>query len=141
MICVNCRKEIPDGAAVCPECGAVQKRTTPAPISNMGNNVNSRNQEVNRNGKVDNTLIWIQAFMPLLGALFMFGTVVTFLINSVILYFDCEKLKKAGYDVEPMGSSWVVPVYIYNRKKYFNHGNGYFITWCITFGLSFLGFV
>ncbi len=29
---------------------------------------------------------------------------------------------------------------IFNRENYFNHGNGYFITWCITFGVSFLGF-
>lgn len=98
-------------------------------------------QEMEQKGKVDNTLIWIQAFMPALGALFMFGTLVTLLINSVVLYFDCEKLKKAGYDVESLGSSWIVPVYIYKRAKYFNHGNGYFITWCVTFGLSFLGFI
>lgn len=98
-------------------------------------------QEVGKKGKVNNTLIWIQAFMPALGALFMFGTVVTFLINSHILYVDCQNLEKAGYDVEALGSSWLVPVYIYKRAKYFNHGNAYFIVWCITFGMSFLGFI
>lgn len=106
----------------------------------MKEEISMSEQEVSKKDKVDNTLIWIQAFMPALGALFMFGTLVTFFINSLVLYFDCQKLEKAGYDVKELGSSWVVPVYIYKRAKYFNHGNGYFITWCVTFGLSFLGF-
>lgn len=102
--------------------------------------INTAGNHLQQNGKVDNTLIWIQAFMPLLGALFIGGTVAMFLINSVILYFDSEKLKKAGYDVEELGDSWIVPVYIYKRAEYFNHGKGYFIVWCIAFGISFFGF-
>lgn len=96
-------------------------------------------QEVGKKGDVDNTLMWIQAFMPVLGAFFMFGSLAIFLINSIISYFDCEKLKKAGYDVEALGSSWLVPVYLYKRAKYFGHGKGYFVTWCIAFILSFWG--
>lgn len=31
MFCSNCSKEIPDGSQVCPECGAVQTASEPAP--------------------------------------------------------------------------------------------------------------
>lgn len=119
----------------------MKKQEESAVINTMGNNSQQNTEEnhLQQNGKVDNTLIWIQAFMPLLGALFIGGTVAMFLINSVILYFDCEKLKKAGYDVEELGDSWIVPVYIYKRAEYFNHGKGYFIVWCIAFGISFSG--
>lgn len=122
---------------------AEMKKQEESTVINTAENNSQQNIEENhlqQNGKVDNTLIWIQAFMPLLGALFIGGTVAIFLINSVILYFDCEKLKKAGYDVEELGNSWIVPVYIYKRAEYFNHGKGYFIVWCIAFGISFFGF-
>lgn len=84
------------------------KKQEESTVINTAENNSQQNIEENhlqQNGKVDNTLIWIQAFMPLLGALFIGGTVATFLINSVILYFDCEKLKKQ----DMMWRNWGIP--------------------------------
>ena len=89
---------------------------------------------------VNNTLVWIQAFIPAIGAIFQFGTIVMILINCILLTVDCKNLEKAGYDVTPMGNPWFVPVYLYKRAELFGHGKAYFIVWCVAFGLSFLGF-
>lgn len=92
------------------------------------------------NPKVSNTLIWIQALMPVIGAFFAFGTVVCIVINIILLTFDEKELKKAGYDVAQLGGVWLVPAYLYKRAKMLKENNAYFIVWCVTFGLSFLGF-
>lgn len=89
---------------------------------------------------VDNTIVWIQSFIPAIGAVFKFGTLVMILINCILLTVDSNNLEKSGYDVTPMGNPWFVPVYLYKRAQLFGHSNVYFIVWCVTFGLSCMGF-
>ncbi len=43
MFCTTCGKEIQNGSAFCPECGAAQQRVN-MPVSNLGGYVNSSNQ-------------------------------------------------------------------------------------------------
>jgi hypothetical protein len=107
------------------------------------NNLSASVVPENKNAKlpVKNTLVWILAFLPAIGVSFEFGTVALLVITIVLCYFDEKNIKKLGYDDMPLGGAWLVPVYLYNRAKYFNHGKGYFITWCVTFALSFFGFL
>jgi hypothetical protein len=79
------------------------------------------------------------AFIPAIGAFFEFGTLLFLVANIVLCVFDEKGLKKAGY-TESLGSAWLIPVYLYKRAKYLNHSLAYFIVWCVTFGLSFIGF-
>lgn len=46
MFCTNCGKEIQEGSAFCPECGATQQGTTPPPVANTGSYANPTNQSV-----------------------------------------------------------------------------------------------
>lgn len=97
MICVNCRKEIPDGAAVCPQCGAVQKRTTQTPISNMGNNVNSGNQPVGQKAPYNKMCLIglvisvISLFLNFWGIVGIAGVIV-----SVIGLINCKATNENG---------------------------------------------
>ena len=89
---------------------------------------------------VDNTLVWILAFAPLIGGIIdvMLGIwISTLVINIALSYMDDNNLKKQGVDTEKFGSAWLVPVYLYNRAQYFNHGMSYFSIWIITFVFSF----
>jgi hypothetical protein len=92
------------------------------------------------NGKVSNVLIWILAFIPAIGALFEFGTLLFLVLNILLCILDEKNLKKAGYNTESLGSVWLIPVYLYKRARYLKHSLAYFIVWCVAFGLSFLGF-
>ena len=89
---------------------------------------------------VKNTLVWILAFLPVIGAFFEFGSFLFLVITIVLCFVDEKNLKKLGYEDKSIGSAWLVPVYLYNRAKYFNHKKGYFIVWCVAFFLSFFGF-
>jgi hypothetical protein len=89
---------------------------------------------------VKNTLVWILACLPIIGAFFEFGTIVFLIITIILCSVDAKNLRKLGYEDKSIGGSWLVPVYLYNRAKYFNHNKGYFVMWCITFFLSLFGF-
>lgn len=45
MFCTNCGKEIQEGSAFCPECGATQQGATP-PVTNAGGYSNPTSQPV-----------------------------------------------------------------------------------------------
>ena len=101
---------------------------------------NSKQNLDSPKGPVDNTLVWLQAFSPAIGGVFMFGTFVMIFINCLLLTVDSKNLEKAGYDISAVGNPWLVPVYLYKRAELFGDSKAYFIVWCVTFGLSFLGF-
>ena len=90
--------------------------------------------------RVGNGIVWMQAFVPVIGAFFAFGTIVVIIINIILLSIDARRLEKAGYDTSGVGTVWLVPVYLYQRAKLLNDGMGYFIVWCVTFGLGLFGF-
>lgn len=97
---------------------------------------------------VNNTLVWWLAFAPLLGLL-LAGLLsdmtdkdiekfwwVTLLLNIVLSVFDEKKLKQAGHDTTRMGSSFIVPVYLFKRARILHQSNSYFIVWVVLFTLS-----
>lgn len=100
---------------------------------------------------VDNTIVWILAFAPLIGVMlegFFSGLTgiaedslwfITLALNIVLCICDEKKLKAAGHDTSRMGGAWIVPVYLFRRAKALNHKYAYFIVWCVLFGLLILG--
>ena len=96
---------------------------------------------------VDNTIIWVLAFAPLIGVIlegFFSGLTgipetalwfITLMLNVILGYADEKKLKAAGHDTSKMGAAWLVPVYLFKRAKILKHNYAYFIVWCVLFGL------
>lgn len=100
---------------------------------------------------VDNTVIWVLAFAPVIG-LFLegfFGSLlgiatdslwfITVVLNIILATADESKLKKAGHDTSKMGAAWLVPVYLYKRAGILKQTYAYFTVWCVLFGLLLLG--
>jgi hypothetical protein len=116
VFCFSCGEVIKQEAEICPKCGV---------------------RQINKS--VNNILIWILAFIPLIGALFEFGTLVFLAINIILCFIDDKILEKSGYDTDSL-DAWLVPVYLYKRAKMLGHNLAYFIVWCVSFGLSFFGF-
>ncbi|WP_297572083.1 DUF4339 domain-containing protein [uncultured Deefgea sp.] len=109
---------------------------------------------------VNNTLVWVLAFAPILGMLleyFIAGAIhkneyaasvavesgkywfVTLVLNVVLSYSDENKLRKAGHNTDKFkGMAWLVPVYLYQRAKNLNHNLAYFITWIVSFLFTLL---
>ena len=101
---------------------------------------------------VPNGLVWTLAFAPLIGHFFA-GFVagasrgdidhywwVTLLLNVGLWLMDERKLKRAGHDTQKMGSSWLVPVYLYRRAKALGHSLAYFIVWTLLFILLLVAY-
>ena len=99
-------------------------------------------------GETDsNTVVWVLAFVPLIGNIIqniisgMAGVpngnlwFVTLLINIILSSIDERKLKAAGHNTKLMGSAWLIPVYLFKRAKVLKQSNAYFIVWCILFVL------
>lgn len=85
---------------------------------------------------VSNTVVWIIALIPIIGAFFAFGFLAFLIVNIVLCSVDDNMLKKSGYDTTPLGNTWLIPVYLYKRAEMFHHNKAYFIVWCITFVIS-----
>ena len=96
---------------------------------------------------VSNVLMWILAFAPFLG-LFLQGFVsgltgiqvgylwfVPIILNTFLTYQDSKNLNKVGIDTTGMGSSWLVPVYMYKRTKQLDQNFVPFGIWCVCFFL------
>ena len=118
------------------------------------------NENDNQVAKVNNILIWILAFSPIIGE-FLRGFIVgmiygdsSFAIEAIDdghLWFiplalnialgiaDEVLLEKNGVDTSKF-KMWTVfiPVYLFQRAKILNHNYAYFITWCVTFILMFI---
>lgn len=107
---------------------------------------------------INNTLIWVLAFAPIIGYLlewFVAGAMhgnnqfgveiamennkywfVTLGLNIALAFFDEKRLKKAGHNTEKFkGWVWLVPVYLYQRAKATKQNLAYFITWIVCFVL------
>ncbi|WP_191486375.1 GYF domain-containing protein [Pseudomonas sp. FEN] len=105
---------------------------------------------------VNNTLVWLLAFAPLLGYLleaFVAGATgggqralsegrywyLTVILNVALSLFDEKRLKKAGHDTRRFkGWVFIVPVYLYQRAKMLNQNLAYFIVWIGSFALTLL---
>jgi hypothetical protein len=132
VFCFSCGEIIRREAEICPKCGVRQK---PAINTVSGNVIGQADKPAN------NALVWILAWIPLIGTLFEFGTLVFLVINIVLCLIDENQLEKAGYETSSLGSAWLIPVYLYKRAKMLGNSLAYFIVWCVCFGLSFFGFL
>lgn len=112
-----------------------------------------------RGREVNNTIIWILAFAPIIGSILEYILViarhgetleaavalaesrywaVTLCLNILLCWLDERQLKKAGWNTGKFrGWLWLVPVYIYQRAKTLGQGMGYVLTWWGAFIVSF----
>ncbi len=111
--------------------------------------------------KVNNTVVWILAFAPIIGA-FLEGVLTalvykddysfevaisahkfwyaTLILNIVLSYLDETRLRAAGHDTKKFkGFFWLVPVYLFKRAKNLKQNLAYFIVWMICFVIMLLG--
>lgn len=106
---------------------------------------------------VNNTIVWILAFAPLIGLFFeaiVAGIVhsgseyriqralsggeffyITLILNIGLSFWDEHVLKKGGTDTSKFkGVTWLIPVYLFQRAKAMKHNLAYFIVWLVCFG-------
>lgn len=100
---------------------------------------------------VNNTIVWVLAFAPIIGyllehmvagvfeanqALAMHAAstskywYVTYGLNVGLSYFDEHRLKVAGHDTAKFkGWAWLVPIYLFQRAKKLDQKLWYFAVW------------
>lgn len=99
---------------------------------------------------INNALIWIVAFVPIIGTLlqyFISGATqidaknlwfITLALNIILCVIDDRILRNAGHNTKQFGGwAWLVPVYLYKRSKALSQSLAYFITWIACFVVSF----
>lgn len=93
--------------------------------------------------EIDNSLIWIVSFSPLLtlflrilllstyGYLFSFLSICIGLASITICIIDEERIKKSGYDTKEtlLWAILFIPVYLFRRAYIFKQSMGYAFTW------------
>jgi hypothetical protein len=97
---------------------------------------------------VDNTIVWILAFAPILGFLlenFIEGLsnghlqadklwFVAIILNIALSELDAKKLMIAGIDTSKFRSlTWLVPVCLFQRSKALKQDMYYLVVWVICF--------
>lgn len=103
-----------------------------------------------RGEDVNNTLIWVLAFAPIIG-LFLQGILAgatqsaignfwlaTLILNAALCLADEAQLKKAGHDTKGM-TVWaflLVPVYLFVRASRLKQKNAYAWVWVVMFVIS-----
>ncbi len=66
------------------------------------------------------------------------GTAVTLALNIGFSSLDEKRLQKAGHDTSRMGSSWIVPVYLFKRSRILKQSSAYFVVWIVCIVLVIL---
>jgi hypothetical protein len=96
---------------------------------------------------VNNTIVWWLAFMPIIGSIIEYIIAsalgagsqslwfITLGLNVWLCILDDRNLKKAGYNTKQLGSSWIIPVYLFKRAKFLKQSYAYAIVWCVTFAI------
>lgn len=140
VFCRGCGGKIHSTAVSCPQCGAPQVEASG--VAQPG-------------GRVDNGVVWILAFAPLIGYLLEYIVAyavhdnewqaelamqassywfVTLLLNIGLSLLDEKRLERSGCDTSKFkGMVWLVPVYLYQRAQTLRHSLSYFIVWVICF--------
>lgn len=102
---------------------------------------------------INNTLVWILAFTPILGTLLEYiiaGAIgvasgslwfITTILNTILCIIDERKIKKAGYNTKEMlvWAIFFIPVYLFRRAHLLKQKSIYAIVWCITFVIMIFG--
>lgn len=146
MRCPFCKEDILEGAIKCRHCGSMLSDGSEAVMQGIPAFAMSCQDTSCQVNKVDNTLVWILAFAPILGAIC--GQVLkdslesgwmlqfpTLALNIVLAVMDQKKLRQQGYDTSSLGKTWLIPTYLYKRAKLFHHSLAYFIVWIVCFML------
>jgi hypothetical protein len=63
---------------------------------------------------------------------------VTLALNFYLSFQDEKKLQKAGYDTGKLGSTFLIPVYLFKRAEMLKQNNAYFWVWLILFILTLI---
>lgn len=93
---------------------------------------------------VDNALVWIMAFIPLIGIFtdVLFGIGASFFLGLgylILVFSDEKKLKQKGFDTRCLNWWWLfVPVWIFKRARLVGGSNNYAITWVLLAVLSII---
>jgi len=106
---------------------------------------------------VDDTLVWVLAFAPILsgiavtflltlfdpasdkaGRFFVFALLLRVGFNSVLCISDVERLKKAGHNTKDLilMGLFLVPVYLFVRASRLKQDYSYAIVWLVSFVIS-----
>ncbi len=143
IFCPECGTKVSEFASTCLNCSY--------PINKLKANSFS---ETKTKVKVENTIVWLLAFSPLIGELLqcliagcVYGDFwemhydkfwpVTIILNIILCNIDENKLKNQGVETEEFGSTWLVPVYLFRRAKFLGHDQAYFWVWIVLFTLDF----
>lgn len=104
MFCINCGKEIQDGSAFCPECGANQQAVTSASVSNAINNENPTNSTIVQKAPY-NTMCIIGLVISSISLLLNFWGLVGIAgtIVSTIGLTSCEQKNENGKGLAIIG--------------------------------------
>ncbi len=63
---------------------------------------------------------------------------VTLALNFLLSYLDEKNLQKSGHDTSTLGSTFLVPLYLFKRAEMLKQNNIYFWIWLIAFILTLL---
>lgn len=144
VYCSECGNQISDKAITCPSCAyPIQSISKVGLVSQPTNSFQPAPSSYN---KIDNNIVWILAFAPLIGEMieqFIMGALdfphnknlwfITYFLNVLLCYYDSDKLKKAGYDTESLGATWIIPAYLYKRAEMLKENNAYLWVWVVIF--------
>ncbi len=83
--------------------------------------------------QVNNILIWLVAFAPVIGLFFEFGFWLFLLIAMGFCYWDESNLRRQGYDTFQLGYACIIPAYLYKRARLCNTSKSNLIIWCLMF--------
>lgn len=157
IFCPECGTQVSDQAKQCNKCGyPIEMISNRNYNSNQTNN--TFNQSTNNNSfnipkeevVIDNTIVWILAFAPIIGGIlqgFIVGLIyqddwvqhfnsfwwVTLAINAALCVADESKLKKEGIDTSYFGGGWMllIPVYLYRRATQLKQNYSPFWIWIL----------
>lgn len=117
--------------------------------------------EKNYPPKVNNIIVWILAFAPILGE-FLRGIIlaimyggnefkimraiaegdlwyITLILNVGLSFLDERLLNKSGVNTSSFKNlAFIVPIYLYQRSKLLKHNLAYVIVWIVSFFISII---
>jgi hypothetical protein len=146
--CPACGSKNVDYFEECPACGIVvskfERKTGRKYLDRKTDNQPTKASPQ----PVSDSLVWVQAFVPLAAILidaafsWLWSFWVVIVTNSMLCYFDKKHLEKAKLDTGPLGYWWIllVPVYLFRRVRVVGGGYGYAICWMVTFFIGVLLF-
>lgn len=156
ICCPECGIQVSDQAPACVKCAyPIAKKminfNRVNPSQDFEKQQTSKANQIN----VNNTFVWVLAFAPIIGTFlqgFIVGVLfgdnggyyfnkfwwVTLALNLLLCYMDEKKLENQGVDTESMGSSFLIPIYLYKRASALNQSPIYLWVWISTYIISLI---